>query len=636
MDITGFIAGHRQTVDLSDHNAYRAQLSRQILSLRRRLGLATPKREKFTPRTVTAEDVGSNHEFAHLLILTAERAWSHALHIKRSHTEDASGKGIAGASRRHIISRLEKAAKIARHLAGILTEQNTSKAADQDVLEGRAYAAMLDGAEGFEKQTGGEQGAGERRWQKCLQQYSIARVIYASLYDKQRKDVYQDMLSRYVDDFISYGAYQATRSRTTAVPIVARRFFPKDDIELVNRIEDVDAYALKDKPQATAKGDQKASTQEIPSSITWRGRKAEIVDASIGQALAAVSSAEARLRNYLAEHSSVSNKEKALAYDDVLFASEEAVDAARRAIEDLEKEKVDEGDSRMQDLRVTSLAVNYDLVSWRVGRNRVLVGADDDGRTFEPQAQKKPKRLRKDGTEYPDKEEGRGHKLARLTERVVLLDTNIKSINDVKELRGAMRDAAFVEELDAKVAYFRALKCLNIAYSHVLLQHHVDALALLKRAQDLLAEHLLQDSQSKDKSAPPTLDIQQSSAEALQSHIKAFLTRTHALVELHNLSSASAAAAEKNAAYAPPLVQKLDSYPAVGRQVDLTNLVTYPPRIEPVPVKPLFLDVAWNYIEYPGRKTAPSEGKPKTNGVPQQASQQEEPQKKKGWFGFGR
>ena len=75
--------------------------------------------------------------------------------------------------------------------------------------------------------------------------------------------------------------------------------------------------------------------------------------------------------------------------------------------------------------------------------------------------------------------------------------------------------------------------------------------------------------------------------------------------------------------------------PPPGVHVDLENLVTYPPKIEPVPVKPLFLDVAWNYIEYPGRKVEVSKKaaeKPVVNGV-EEKSQLE---KKRGWFGFGR
>lgn len=642
MDITDFISKHRETLLIADYSTYRAQLSRQILATRKRLGRATGKREKFATKAINAEDVGSNHEFAHLLLLTSERAWAHAMHIKTSHTEETAGR-ITGPTRSHLISRLEKALKTAREIVAILKSQDISKASNQDLLEGRAYAATLAGAEEFEKQSGGERPSdsqsSEKAWQECLRQYSEARVIYAALNERDKKEIYKDILANTVDPTIRYAAYQAHLSRTIAIPTIARRYFPKDDAELVKLVEEVDPYALKDKPTPKTDAEKQAAPQDVPNSIDWRGRKANIVDASIGQALAAVTSAEARLRSYLSSNAGASSRDKAAAYDDILVASQDAADATKRATDELEKEKVDEGDPRMQDLRVTSLAVNYDLVSWRVGRNRVLIG-DDDGIQFHPQQQKKPKRLRKDGSEYPEKEESRGHKLGRLKERVVLFDATIQSIESIKNLRGAMRDAKFVEELDAKASYFRALKCLNISYSHSLLGNHLNALALLQRAQDLASE-APSTSTTNTKTDPPTLSIQPSSSTNLQAHISSLLQRTHALVDLRNLEQTSASAAAKQSAQSAPLVQNLNSYPPPGTQVDLKNLVTYPPKIEPVPVKPLFLDLAWNYIEYPGRKAevvTKGEPKPVVNGVDEKAQQQppQQQEKKRGWFGFGR
>ncbi|KAI7665616.1 hypothetical protein KC318_g7010, partial [Hortaea werneckii] len=72
------------------------------------------------------------------------------------------------------------------------------------------------------------------------------------------------------------------------------------------------------------------------------------------------------------------------------------------------------------------------------------------------------------------------------------------------------------------------------------------------------------------------------------------------------------------------------------------NLVQYPPKIQPVPVKPLFLDVAWNYIDYPGRTAevpaakaaAPGQDTQMANGIEEKPAV-EQP-KKRGWFGFGR
>lgn len=169
-----------------------------------------------------------------------------------------------------------------------------------------------------------------------------------------------------------------------------------------------------------------------------------------------MAAAEPRLTAYLSDSSNASPRDKAAAYDDILIASQDAADATRHSIEELEKERVDEGDARMQDLRVTSLAVNYDLVSWRVGRYRVLIGGED-GRFFEEKKAKRPKRKAGE-KERPAKEEAKGSKLARLRERIVLYDAIIQSIDSIKDLRGAMRDEGFVQEVDGKRAYFQALR----------------------------------------------------------------------------------------------------------------------------------------------------------------------------------
>jgi signal recognition particle subunit SRP68 len=196
----------------------------------------------------------------------------------------------------------------------------------------------------------------------------------------------------------------------------------------------------------------------LPKSISWRSRKANIVDASIGQAIVAVSTAEEHLVAFLAsETETLTAGKQAAAYDEVLIASQDAVDVTRHAIDEHEKENIPESDPRMQDLRVTNLIVNYDLIGWRVGRNRVLIGGRD-GVDLETLPVKPPRRLRRDGQQWTKKVEGRGRKLARLRDRIVLYDAILQSIDSVKDLRGAVRDFSFVEELDGKRSYFQALK----------------------------------------------------------------------------------------------------------------------------------------------------------------------------------
>lgn len=355
-----------------------------------------------------------------------------------------------------------------------------------------------------------------------------------------------------------------------------------------------------------------------------------MVDAAISQALASVDIASTALDE--STKSTATSKDRANAYDDILIASQDAVDATRRAIEELEKEGVDEGDARMQDLRVTNLAVNYDLISWRVGRNRVLIGTDD-GLTFPPNPPQKPRRPRKDGKEWVEREEPNGRKLARLRERIALYDAILQSIDSIKDLRGAVRDTNFMAELDGQRAYFQALKCLNLSHSYAFLSTPKQALALCNRALSFATQASAASRSSLSSSASPKLEVSETQAKTLKDNLENLNSHYRGVVALSQLSASLETTSKAGSTKAAPVVERLNEYPSSG-SVDLKNLVSWPPKLKPVPVKPLFLDVAWNYVEYPGR--APAVQAPEPEKAPVEEKQAERPQAKKGWFSFGR
>lgn len=123
-----------------------------------------------------------------------------------------------------------------------------------------------------------------------------------------------------------------------------------------------------------------------------------------------------------------------------------------------------------------------------------------------------------------------------------------------------------------------------------------------------------------------TMDIAQEDAKFLQQLLKGELQRNRALVEIANLRKLGNKGVSSTTAR--PLMDILHQYPLQG--VDLDNIVTYPPKMEPIPVKPLFLDVAWNYVQYPLTSSKAAATK-----MAETEKQQLQPAKK-GWFGFGR
>ncbi|KAL8738077.1 MAG: hypothetical protein Q9190_008049, partial [Brigantiaea leucoxantha] len=338
------------------------------------------------------------------------------MHMKSTHSADSSAQTTTGSTKKHIVSRLHKASRYARHLLSLLEHKEKSDAKPQTVFEASAYLQSLQGAIHFEK----------REWENCLRSYAETRLIYTALAQQsaaKQGDIFRDLLSKTVDPSIRFAAYQLKLPRTTSTETLVARYISDNKSDSVNALLKSNPDILGSASSRTKK--EGADIANIPKTISWRSRTVNIEDAATAQALASVSAAERNLAAFLASHQESDRRTKAAAYDDVLLPSQDAVDATKTAIDEMTAEGVAQGDPRMQSLQVTRTAVNYALIGWRVGRNRILCG-EQDGSVFDVERTQKPKKPRKNGKEQ---EESRGRKLTRLRERVVLYDATIQSLD---------------------------------------------------------------------------------------------------------------------------------------------------------------------------------------------------------------
>ncbi|OAP55400.1 hypothetical protein AYL99_10373 [Fonsecaea erecta] len=639
MDITSSIVSERERALLGgDYNAYHAQATRKIHNLRRRLGAATRGR-KYTPKApVTAENVSKNAEWVQLLLASSERAWASSMAMKSAQSAENTQKPMPGSTKRQIASRLRRAITYAENLVTVLQDRSTTGAKAIDELEARAYLAMLKGSLDFEK----------GRWQGCVQNYSIPQIVYTTLARSSKADTYRELLSGIVDPSIRYAAYQMKMPRTKAINDIAIENFPQSETTVRKEIEGINAQAFSTGTEAAP---TKGGPKEIPSTISWRSRKVNLEDANISQALGFSKEREEELNAAYKSFKDgfLSAEDLATAYEEVITALQDAADATKTAIDELIAEGVDTGDSRLQSLQITRTAVNCGVIEWRVGRNRVLCGATDDGLAFESEKITKFFKPRKDGQPRAPKEESSGRKLSRLRERVALYDSILQSLDAVKELPGVIADSAFVDELDAKRAYFRALKCLAVGRSHAINDHIPNALALYARALGLAesAASTLKAASTNDDSTPPKLDLSSQHLTQTTVTLNKLVTQFRALADLESLANAIRPSLKDTAptpAIKPaPLIERLSRNEYIP-DLDLTNLVNYPPKLRPVPVKPLFFDLAWNYIKYPGQKGPEDDvgaedvqmvgAGEEVNGKAEKSEEQKPA--KRGWFGFGR
>ena len=561
------------------------------------------------------------YRWLQLLLASAERAWASAMAMKASQSQESTQKPMPGSTKRQIASRLRRAISHAENLVTVLQENTSGKDSTQHVLEARAYLYMMRGTLDFERS----------RWKSCIQDYSLTQVVYETLGATGKTDMYKELLSSIIEPSIRYAAYQLKVPRTRPVKDLVVENFPTNESATKESLIRLDAHSFQTTKEVA---ETQAGAEDLPTHISWRNRKVKLEDANIAQALAIAQEKEKRLEEKFVSvaEKDVASSVLANAYEEVITARQDVADATKGAIDELAAEGVDAGDSRMQSLQITRTAVNYAVIEWRVGRNRVLCGPQD-GLHPDTRLPGQSKATPEDSAKIV-KAESSGRRLGRLREKTALYDSISQSLDSVKELPGVIADRELVLEIESKNSYFRALKCMAIGQSHAINGDTVNALALYSRSLDLV-KSISSPRTSNVTSTAPKLDVADSQVQAATSQLSRLVTQYRALAELKALSASSASKAQETV-YKRPLIEtfNLNQY---SDDVDLKNLVNYPPKLQPIPVKPLFFDLAWNYIQYPGHEKQDNTGSvPTSNGTLQGENGTREEPRKRGWFGFGR
>lgn len=340
-----------------------------------------------------------------------------------------------------MVSKLNQAAKTIELLTATLTDKD-SGATSTDVLSAWAYGAVLQGDAYFRK----------KKWQQCLEKYSVAKVIYSALPPTTLEgNSFKDFVSDLVDTPLRFAQRQLNIPMTYSLLALAKNNLPESKDDLVARIELVAPRFLQ-KEEDTVMADGGALR-----TVMWRNRKVPVEDAEIALKLEALDTAASELSQKLSSSADLKPNSKAEAYDTVLELSNDAVDATQQTIDELKEQGVPQGDSRMQNLAILRTKLKYDLLSWQIGRNRVLMG-DKDGSVLEdgPTLTGKKNASAETHAEQPAIRDSQ--QVKQQEKKVNLYDKTLQNLEVANELPGVAADEHLAAEIDAVSKYFTALK----------------------------------------------------------------------------------------------------------------------------------------------------------------------------------
>ncbi|TKY73709.1 Signal recognition particle subunit SRP68 [Spatholobus suberectus] len=534
-----------------DYTRYRRYCTARLRRLYKSLKF-THGRGKYAKRAITESTV-TEARFLHLVLYSAERAWSHAME-KRQLPDGPN-------ARQHIylIGRLRKAVK----WATLFSQLCAVKADSRTSFEAEAYASYMKGSLLFEQ---------DQNWDMALMHFKSARAVYEEL--GKYGDMDNQILCRErveeLEPSIRYCLHKLGQSNIQASELLHIGDMEGPALDLFKaKLEAV---------MAEARSQQAASMTEFH----WLGHRFPVSNAKTRVAILKAQESEKDIHGPFADTSPADKR--LVIFDKIFSAYHEARGYIRTDLA-----TAGSAESVKDDLNGLDKAISAVLGERTIERNLLLAKV----------AKSKLARRRDDKNE----------KLTKPEELVRLYDLLLQNTADLSDLVSSGRDkkleeVSFAEECACKTLAFRAERCFYVAKSYSMAGKRPEAYALYCHARSLA-----EDALRKFKMLNGDNKNMMKELEDLHNECRSNSCIEHALgivEEKRVQENLSERVSNISLTGAEPLVkfllENLDVYEsAVGDSIvkHAPRIAAFPPAFQAISRNPIVLDLAYNNIEFP-------------------------------------
>ncbi|CAH2268993.1 signal recognition particle subunit SRP68 [Pararge aegeria] len=437
----------------------------------------------------------------------------------------------------HLVSRLRKACTHAQMLLQLCEQSGACDARTQ--LEAGAYAAWLGGALLLELQQWRPAAESLTRAQLVLEKLSAALPEEERLLYKQKVEELKPSLR--------YCAYNIG-DESAAGDLVAMR-----GQGLIENLDTLMAQA-------------KESRSGVMHEVEWRGRRVTVRPEKVRLFLIALQD----LDKSVASAQSVQAKIDVL--ENVLMDCKDAITAIKDEIKNDPKLKTATENQQLSSINYLLSYLMYLRLVRTIERNNLLVQQAEEARKYNVQI---------------DGKKVRPQDLTRLYEII------LQNYVELQQLPGFENDAGYQKEIENELKAYRAFRCYYIAQVLTGLRRFREALAMLERCSIYTTESLA--SKLLDNQLLEKLRVLQKDIESCK-----FEVHADSVLEDDDEDEESKFTSGKSYKDKKPLVDRLDDYREESQVLTKNpNIFKMPPPMEAVPCKPLFFDLACNFIEFP-------------------------------------
>lgn len=166
-----------------------------------------------------------------------------------------------------------------------------------------------------------------------------------------------------------------------------------------------------------------------------------------------------------------------------------------------------------------------------------------------------------------------------------------QNVVELRQIAGVEDDASYQREIEVLSLSFKAFRCYYIAVTLVGLKRWKEAVALYVRSTNYASDAL---------AAKPQLFNLTADLKTLIANIEGCKFSAHAYSVLEDDTSEDSAHYGRSQKSSKPLFERLSQY-REDQQLNTKNpnVFKLTPEMQPIPCKPLFFDLALNFLEFP-------------------------------------
>uniref|UniRef100_A0A2M4BH93 Signal recognition particle subunit SRP68 n=1 Tax=Anopheles marajoara TaxID=58244 RepID=A0A2M4BH93_9DIPT len=530
-----------------DYQRYRGYCSRRVKRLRKTLNLPQGDRRHYKKRDVTVanlEKANSDDRFLHIPLMLAERAWSYAMQLRQESNTELR-------KRFHLIQKLRKACGYALQLQS-LCASNCCDARTK--LEAEAYSAWMHGSLHFELSL----------WKSAAENLKKAQVIYENLAQampEEEQPVYRAKVEE-LKPSLRYCAYNVGENASVNDLLEMRT---GQAAGLLGNLSNLVAQT-------------KAESMDAFQQTEWRGRSVTVRPEKVRLFLLSIQ----ELDKSIEKAKDVPAKIELL--ETVLIDCKDSIAAIKDEIKQDPKLRASatEGTTGLIGIQYLLAYMSYTRLKLTLERNLFLVAQakqtlDDPnvaGKSSAPATAAVGKK-------------SKPQDLSRLYEII------LQNVTEMQQLTGMESDAGYQAEMETLSLSFRAFRCYYIALTLVAMKRWREAVAMYERSRKYAADAIAAKATCADFNLQPEL-------QQLVATIEGCKFSAHAYSVLEDDGTEDSVLYGKSLKTSKPLYERLSHYKEDAtlnsRNPNVFKLV---PEMEPIPAKPLFFDLALNFVEFP-------------------------------------